>query len=147
MRVEIHPADALGSYMFTVIFARYRGDWLYARHRERDTWETAGGHIERGETPLDCAKRELREETGAERFNIIPALDYSVRGPSEVSHGQAFYADIDTLGELPPGFEMAEVRALPALPDKMTYPRILPVLFDGLLRWNAARSKNLTCGS
>jgi 8-oxo-dGTP diphosphatase len=30
----------------------------------RDCWAFAGGHIEQGETPLDAAKREFKEETG-----------------------------------------------------------------------------------
>jgi len=61
-RVKIYPLGELKRYCFTVIFARYGkagSGWLYARHKDRDTWETAGGHIEKGETPLDCAKREL----------------------------------------------------------------------------------------
>ena len=63
-RVITYPLGELKKYRFTIICAQYKkvgGGWLYARHKNRDTWETAGGHIEKGETPLDCAKRELRE--------------------------------------------------------------------------------------
>ncbi|GHU90667.1 hypothetical protein FACS1894202_10830 [Clostridia bacterium] len=75
--VSIAPLGTLESYQFTVIFAQYGrvgGGWLYARRKDRDTWETAGGHIEPGETPLDCAKRELYEETGAASFIFTPRL-------------------------------------------------------------------------
>ena len=64
-RVYTAAFGELEKYRYTVIFARHNGKWLYARHKDRDTYETAGGHIEPNETPLDCAKRELYEETGA----------------------------------------------------------------------------------
>ena len=43
-------------------------------HKERDTWESPGGHIDEGETPLEAAERELYEETGAIDFDFKPQL-------------------------------------------------------------------------
>jgi 8-oxo-dGTP pyrophosphatase MutT (NUDIX family) len=45
-----------------------------------------------------------------------------------------FYADVQTLGELP-DYEMAEVRAFTAIPDKLRFPQILPVLYDEMDKW------------
>ena len=42
-----------------VVAARYEGKWILCRHRERDTWELPGGHVEAGETPAQATMREL----------------------------------------------------------------------------------------
>ncbi len=49
---------------FAVVIAKTGGKWVLCRHRERDTYEVPGGHREKGETILEAAERELREETG-----------------------------------------------------------------------------------
>lgn len=56
-----------------------RGDEVLLLHRTgahgAGSWSTPGGHLDHGETPEQCAARELREETGVEvrdlRFRAI----------------------------------------------------------------------------
>jgi len=63
---------------FSVAVYARRGDRvLVIEHRRLATWLPVGGELEPGETPLEAAARELREETGLTgRFHTLAgALD------------------------------------------------------------------------
>ncbi|MBQ7306134.1 MAG: NUDIX domain-containing protein, partial [Clostridia bacterium] len=105
----------------------------FSRHRSRTTWETQGGHIEEGETPLQAARRELYEESGATEFTITPMFDYWAGDRTGSAVGVIFLAEITQLGDLP-NSEMAEVRTFDALPDNLTYPEITPFLYEAITK-------------
>ena len=131
MNCKVCPLGTLVPYKYVVVMSKYQGKILLSRHRDRSTWETQGGHIEPGETPMDAARRELYEESGAVDFDIRPVFDYWAGDENGGASGQVFAAQIRTLGPMPRS-EMAEVRAFDEVPPNVTYPAITPELFASL---------------
>ena len=131
-----HPLNSLENYRFVVVFTFHQGKLILSRHKDRATWETQGGHVEPGETPLDAAKRELWEESGAAEFTIRPLYDYWASDVLGSANGQTFLADVTRFDALPDS-EMAEIRAFDALPENLTYPYLTPGLYEEALRLTA----------
>lgn len=136
--VEINLYDYVidnSRLIFVDIVAKYKDRWILCKEKSRDTWECPGGHIEKGETPEQAAKRELWEETGATEFDIIPIRCYGAKGSDGVMEsaqevfGQIYYADIKAIGKLP-NFEIEKIQFFKELPNNWTYPYAHPIFID-----------------
>ena len=128
LKCRVFPLNYLASYKYTVICSNYNGRWVLSRHKSRDTWETQGGHIEDGETPLEAAKRELYEESGIRDADVYPVCDYWGFNPYRSDNGMVFLAVVHSIGRLPES-EMQEIRLFDELPENLTYPLTTPALF------------------
>lgn len=140
--LEVKFYDAVDDALlkFAVIVSRSGGKWVFCKHKERDTYEVPGGHREKDEDILETAKRELQEETGAEKFHIKPLCVYSVTGKTvlnesgEESFGLLCGAEITEFsGRLEN--EIEKVILMDELPSNWTYPLIQPKLVEKYLTY------------
>lgn len=95
---------------------------LVIEHRRLKTWLPIGGEIEEGETPLEAATRELREETGLTGmfYRLEAALDGVPDGLLGYEEHQAgskgmhlnfvFVAEVDADAEVQPNEEFGAWR-------------------------------------
>lgn len=136
MIVRFHDLnDVNHDLKFVVVQARYKGKWIYVKHKERNTWEIPGGHIEANESIEESARRELWEESGAIDFKLIPLCDYSVDRPNDnytKSYGRLFFAEVEELGDIPES-EIGEVMLNETIPSNLTYEKIQPYLYERVL--------------
>lgn len=114
---------------YVIIGARYRGQWIFVRHRERQTWEMPAGHIEAREDPHGAAERELHEETGASDAELRLIADYEVSHGGKRAFGRLYLAEVKHLGPLPQ-HEIAERKLCRELPEQLTYPEVQHALFS-----------------
>ena len=116
---------------FAVILARHAGQWVFCKHRERDTLEIPGGHREPGEAIDETARRELYEETGALDYDLFPVCAYSVTAPDHSggaeTFGKLYFAEIRRF-EPELHSEIEEIFFLDEMPENLTYPWIHPHL-------------------
>jgi len=139
MKCTAYEIGKLRDYKYVVNFARYQDKWIVCKHKDRTTWETSGGHIEKGETPMEAARRELYEETGALEFDMEPVCDcWSCDEPHETdtitwANGVVFLARVRSLGTMP-DFEMEKIQLFEELPSNLTYPDITEIVFPLVLK-------------
>lgn len=130
--VRFYPLESVDSSLlrFAVIVARQDGKWLFCRHRDRETWECPGGHIEAGESAAEAARRELYEETGTTEAEIEPVCVYSVSYGGAESFGLLCRADVVRRDSIPDGSEIVQTCLLDGMPERWTYPDIQPRLLE-----------------
>lgn len=137
MKIEVYNLGIIKDeeLKFAVIVSKFNGKFVYAKHKERETWEIPGGHRELNENINKTAERELKEETGAIKFHIEAVCDYSSEKDGQAKKfGRIYYASIEELGTLP-DFEIGEIKLFDYMPEKLTYPEIEPFLLKSVEKY------------
>ena len=112
------------------VVIRRGGEVLLVRRRGAHgtgTWSTPGGHLDLGETPESCARREALEETGVQ----VAAVEFRAMTNDLFETEGVHYVTIWMEGEysrgdptVRAGYELAEVRwfSWDALPSELFLP-------------------------
>lgn len=103
------------SIQFAASVALFNGPQVLLIKRARAPyqgfWTLPGGRAEPGESAIDCAKREIREELGLVLGDLIPALEMATPAKTgmlklqvftafvDLSHSQAFVFDADEIAD------------------------------------------------
>lgn len=81
------------------VILRFRGRFLLCFSKKRKQWELPGGRRKSGESPKECAIRELFEETG----QYVPQLEFAgllkkrKKSTGKVKYNPIFFADAEEL--------------------------------------------------
>ena len=142
MEISFNELKERDDLKYVVIISEDESGNVYVKHKDRDTWEIPGGHIESGETPLYAAKRELIEETGAKDFTLEEICDYSVERGDKKSFGRLFYSFIGSYKKHLQ-HEIEIVKSFTGIPENQTYSEIQPLLLEEVLKRRQEDNKRL----
>ncbi|WP_284141479.1 MULTISPECIES: RNA deprotection pyrophosphohydrolase [unclassified Virgibacillus] len=97
---------------------QYRNQWLLTKHQERGL-EFPGGKVEKDETAIEAAIREIKEETGGVVKEIAYIGQYFVAGKAGDVIKNVYFAQISNLVAQPTYFETAGPVLLDSLPNNI----------------------------
>jgi 8-oxo-dGTP diphosphatase len=104
-------SDTYSPLLITFMAIRHQQDFLLVHHRERQSWELPGGHIEGAESARDCAVRELFEETGqrVEHLDFRAVLKYRAGSDNRSYYGTLYSGELPSPTPFRENEEIAQI--------------------------------------
>jgi 8-oxo-dGTP diphosphatase len=83
---------------FCVVVAQHEGRYVLVYNPERTQWEIPGGGINPGETPDDCARREMWEESSQQLAALEFVALFKLRFPDgKLEYGAIYQGMVEQL--------------------------------------------------
>jgi nucleoside triphosphatase YtkD len=116
---SVEEAQHAGIYIEAAIIVPFMGDKMVMCDNRWRGWEFPGGGVEWGESVLHAARRELKEETGAEfsEINFVSVI-WLERGAWRSFKAALYYAEVTALRNYFDYYEIDEVRVFDTLPEQ-----------------------------
>lgn len=117
---EVYFSHQIGDFDIktghVLVLCKYKGKWVLTRHSRRGL-EFPGGKIEKGETPVQAAIREVNEETGGIIKDIYPIGEYKVNDPKSAFVKSVFFAELENMEDRADYMETEGPQLLDYLPE------------------------------
>ncbi|WP_179107201.1 NUDIX domain-containing protein [Sediminibacillus massiliensis] len=83
----------------SLVVVKYKDDYLLLFNKWRQNWELAGGMIDEGESPRECAIRELCEETNqiVSQLNFKGLMKFRLKPDDRFEYGALYSGEIKDL--------------------------------------------------
>ncbi len=125
----------------SIVIASSGRKYIMVKHSERQ-WEFPGGHIEGKETPLEAAKRELKEETG------LIGRNWKDCGIAELDNGNLALFSCTVSGVPKPDTEEIEkARYFTAPPMNLSFKRFEYFLLLEMAGWQSKKKTDYDIAS
>jgi 8-oxo-dGTP pyrophosphatase MutT (NUDIX family) len=109
---DVPEVDSHIPLLWTMVVAQYGDGFVSAYNFNRHQWELPSGGIEPGESPEDCARRELQEESSQIASDLVCKGLFKSRVSAEASatYAALYYTAIETLQPFVPNEETNRFR-------------------------------------
>ncbi|WP_026065203.1 NUDIX hydrolase [Amphibacillus jilinensis] len=122
--------------VFTRVLIKDEDDNILVVQDRKNTWNFPGGKQELGETPLDCAKREIQEEVGLSVHNLTEVYQGDFYFGD--THWKGYFYFAESVSGVPSMKEMGKIKGIWFVnrEDKVNFPMELSGVIENIFNSN-----------